>query len=197
MLSCSRRLKFPLPKWSFNRKLLWRPPTEKLVGVKGRTRTSTDQGGLLLPAAAVTLGGLWNLGWTCWELASFPFMSSISLFLCSFYLTILVPLPYIREEGALSTTEEEVVFDIARLSTHLTKWHSCLFTMSLPLRAENVELLNLRKNTAKCIEWGLYFLSLVQKMFIWQCNVTVVQQRWAEILYVANSFYVSSITILE
>lgn len=145
-LSCSRRLKFPLPKWSFNRKLLWRPPTEKLVGVKGRTRTSTDQGGLLLPAAAVTLGGLWNLGWTCWELASFPFMSSISLFLCSFYLTIFVPLPYIREEGALSTTEEEVVFDIALLSTHLTKWHSCLFTMSLPLTAENVELLNLREN---------------------------------------------------
>lgn len=57
-----------------------------------------------------------------------------------------MPLPYIREEGALSTTEEEVAFVIARLSTHLTKWHSCLFTMSLPMRAGNFELLNLRKN---------------------------------------------------
>lgn len=118
-------------------------------------------------------------------------MSSISLFLCSFYLTIFVPLPYIREEGALSTTEEEVVFDIALLSTHLTKWHSCLFTMSLPLTAENVELLNLREN-------AVYRMRLV---FSQPCaknvHMTVVQQRWAEILYVANSFYVSSITILE
>lgn len=71
---------FPLCKWSLDGRFLPRPPAVTVVGVQGRTWTRADQWNLFFSPQAVALGGLWNsLGWTCWEVATFPFSSFISV----------------------------------------------------------------------------------------------------------------------
>lgn len=78
--SCSHCLRFSPCKWSLDGRPLPRPPAETVVGVQGRTWMRTDQGNSFLLLPAVALGGLWNsLGWTCWEVTTFPFSSSITL----------------------------------------------------------------------------------------------------------------------